>query len=74
MQGCCRNPLPMDDLLLSAPEDVAKRLRSVAEGLTDPADIAAVNEYADELERKAQAARLKSRRSTGSSGALTTGA
>jgi hypothetical protein len=41
----------MDDLAHSAPEEVAKRLRALAAGLTNPADIAAVNKYADELER-----------------------
>jgi hypothetical protein len=49
----------MDDLPHSTPEDVAKRLRSLGEGLTDPADIAAVNKYVDELERKAKAAQNK---------------
>jgi hypothetical protein len=44
----------MDDLPHSTPEEVAKRLRSLGEGLTDPADIAAVNKYVDELEREAK--------------------
>ena len=61
----------MDDLPHSTPEDVAKRLRSLGEGLTDPADIAAVNKYVDELERNAEAARLKAEQGT-STGALTT--
>lgn len=34
--------------------EVAKRLRSLSDGLSDPADIAAVNTYADELEREAK--------------------
>ena len=61
----------MDDLPHSTPEDIAKRLRSLAEGLTDPADIAAVNKYVDELERNAKATRLKVKQGT-SKGALTT--
>jgi hypothetical protein len=61
----------MDDLPHSTPEDVAKRLRSLGEGLTDPADIAAVNKYVDELERNAEAARLKAKQGT-NTGALTT--
>jgi hypothetical protein len=61
----------MDDLPHSTPEDVAKRLRSLGEGLTDPADIAAVNKYVDELERNAKAARLKVEQGT-SAAALTT--
>ena len=45
----------MDDLPHSPPAEVAKRLRSLTAGLTDAADIAAVNTYADELERKERA-------------------
>jgi hypothetical protein len=45
----------MDDLAHSAPLEVAKRLRALAAGLTDAADIAAVNKYADELERNGPA-------------------
>ena len=44
----------MDDLPHSTPREVAKRLRSLGEGLTDPADIAAVKKDADELEREAE--------------------
>jgi hypothetical protein len=44
----------MDDLPHSASADVAKRLRALADGLSDPADIAAVRKYADELERRAR--------------------
>jgi hypothetical protein len=44
----------MDDLPHSTPEEVAKRLRALAGGLTEPEDIAAVNKYADELEREAK--------------------
>lgn len=51
----------MEDLPHSAPEDVAKRLRALADGLTDPADIAAVNKYVDELEKAAKEQRLRSR-------------
>jgi nitrate reductase assembly molybdenum cofactor insertion protein NarJ len=53
--GSLRQVLRMDDLPHSTPEEVAKRLRSLAEGLTDPGDIAAINKYVDELERKANA-------------------
>lgn len=49
----------MDDLPHSTPEEVAKRLRALAVGLTDPADIAAINKYVDELERKANAPPLE---------------
>jgi hypothetical protein len=48
----------MDNLPLSTPEEVAKRLRALGEGLTDPADVAEVNKYVDELEREAKAAPL----------------
>lgn len=51
----------MEDLPHSSPEDVAKRLRALADGLTDPADIAAVNKYVDELEREAKQRRLTSK-------------
>lgn len=37
------------------------RLRALADGLTDPADIAAVNKYVDELEREAKQGRLTSK-------------
>jgi hypothetical protein len=49
----------MDDLPHSAPEELAKRLRALAAGLTNPADIAAVHRYADEIEREAEALRSK---------------
>jgi hypothetical protein len=45
----------MDDLPHSAPEELAKRLRALAAGLTNPADIVAVHRYADEIEREAEA-------------------
>ena len=45
----------MDDLPHSSAEDVAKRLRELAKGLTDVDDIAAVNKYVDELERRVRA-------------------
>jgi hypothetical protein len=54
----------MDDLPHSTPEDVAKRLRSLGEGLTDPADVAAVNKYVDELERKAKISRNRTKEGT----------
>jgi len=44
----------MDDLPHSTPREVAKRFRTLGEGLTNPADIAAVNKYADELDREAE--------------------
>jgi hypothetical protein len=44
----------MDDLPHTAPEEVAKRLRALADSLTDPADIAVVRKYADELERQSK--------------------
>ncbi len=44
------------------PEEVAKWLRALAAGLTNPADIAAVNRYADELEQGAKAQRAKSKK------------
>jgi hypothetical protein len=50
----------MDDLPHSSPEDVAKRLRELAKGLTDPDDVAAVNKYVDELEQIAKAQRSSS--------------
>jgi hypothetical protein len=49
----------MDDLPHSTREEVAKRLRALSEGLTDPADIAAVNKYVDELEREGRAPMFK---------------
>ncbi len=52
----------MDNLAHSPPEEVAKRLRALAAGLTNPADIAAVNKYADELERAAEAERSRSKK------------
>lgn len=51
----------MDNLPHASPEEVAKRLRALADGLTDPADIAAVNKYADELERQTRARRPSSK-------------
>lgn len=53
--------ITMEDLPHSTPEDVAMRLRALADGLTDPADIAAVNKYVDELEREAKQGRLTSK-------------
>lgn len=44
----------MDDLPHSSHAEVVGRLRALAEGLTDAADIAAINKYVDELERKAK--------------------
>jgi hypothetical protein len=49
----------MDNLPHSTPAEAAERLRALSEGLTDPADIAAINKYVDELERKANAPPLK---------------
>ena len=46
--------LCVDDLPHSSPQEVAKRLRELAKGLTDAEDIAAVNKYVDELERLSQ--------------------
>lgn len=50
----------MDDLPHSSPEEVAKRLRELAKGLTDADDIAAVNKYVDELESLARCRRIRS--------------
>ncbi len=52
----------MDNLDHSPPEEVAKRLRTLAAGLTNSADIAAVNKYADELERADKAERSRSKK------------
>jgi len=52
----------MDDLPHSSVEDVAKRLRELAKGLTDADDVAAVNKYVDELEREAEFQRSRSTR------------
>ena len=43
----------MRDLKDAPPEEVARRMRDLAAGLTDPADIAAAEAYAKELERAA---------------------
>lgn len=52
----------MDNLPHAPPEEVAKRLRALANGLTDPTDIAAVHKYADELERQTREKRPSSRK------------
>ena len=52
----------MDNFAHDEPEVVAKRLRIIAASLTDPADIAAVNKYADELERSVKAQRAQPRK------------
>jgi len=50
----------MNDLPHTDPLEVARRLRNLAAGLTDPDDMAAVNKYADELEQAARARHRKS--------------
>ena len=55
----------MDDLPHATPAEVAKRLRSLGEGLTDAADVAAINTYANELEREARAPLFTFRETTG---------
>ncbi len=44
----------MPDLKDAPPEEVAMRMRDLAAGLSDPADIKAAEAYARELERKAE--------------------
>ena len=44
----------MPNLKDAPPDEVARRMRDVAAGLSDPADIRAVEAYARELERKAE--------------------
>lgn len=44
----------MEDLPHSSHAEVVGRLRALAKGLTDVADIAAINKYVDELEREAE--------------------
>lgn len=52
----------MDNLPHDRPEDLIKRLRALAVGLTNAEDVAAVRGYADEIERdlrrQAQAKRV----------------
>jgi hypothetical protein len=55
----------MEDLPHATPAEVAERLRSLGEGLTNPVDVAAVNTYADELEREARAPLFKFRKEAG---------
>lgn len=44
----------MPNLKDAPPDEVARRMRDVAAGLSDPADIKAAEAYARELERKAE--------------------
>ena len=44
----------MPNLKDAPPDEVARRMRDLAAGLTDPADIEAAEAYARELERKAE--------------------
>lgn len=44
----------MPKLKDAPPEEVARRMRDVAAGLSNPADIKAAEAYARELERKAE--------------------
>jgi hypothetical protein len=47
----------MPNLKDAPPYEVARRMRDLAAGLTDPADIQAAEAYAIELERKAEKGR-----------------
>ena len=44
----------MPNLKSAPPDEVARRMRELASGLSDPADIKAAEAYARELERKAE--------------------
>jgi uncharacterized coiled-coil DUF342 family protein len=44
----------MEDLPHASSAEIAKRLRELAKGLTDPEDIAAVHKYVDELEKESR--------------------
>jgi hypothetical protein len=62
----------MDNLPHCSSAEIAKRLRELAKGLTDPEDIGAVHKYVDELEREGRLAahthqkvRLKADRRSG---------
>jgi hypothetical protein len=56
----------MPNLKDAPPDEVARRMRDVAAGLSDPADIEAAEAYARELERKAdrdrQASKVRGKR------------
>jgi hypothetical protein len=47
----------MPNLKDAPPEEVARRMRDLAAGLSDPADIKAAEAYARELERRAEKSR-----------------
>jgi plasmid stabilization system protein ParE len=58
----------MQNLADSPLEEVAQRMRNLAGGLTEPADVQAATRYADELEDAAEA--LRSAGKTGANSGL----